>query len=104
MGDVGEGVASGKCATLVAFAAKPGHKCRDPSPSGGAVFDGAVRLATAVVDVERVELDLQLLLPPLLDLACQLALQVPLRVAHSCCVGGEKADVAVDLRHPNQLL
>ena len=26
VGDVGEGVASGKCATLVAFTAKPGHK------------------------------------------------------------------------------
>ena len=56
------------------------------------------------MDVECVQTHLQLLLPPLLDLARELALQVPLGVPHSRRVVSEKADVAVDLRHTSQLL
>ena len=89
---------------LVGEAAVERRPRRDPSPSGGAVFDGAKRLTATVVDVECVQTHLQLLLPPLLDLARELALQVPLGVSHSRRVVSEKADVAVDLRHPNQLL
>ena len=64
----------------------------------------ALRAQIASLRKCRVQADLQPLLPPLLDLARELSLQVPLGVSHSRRVVSKEADVAVDLSHTSQLL